>query len=592
MRKEVGLTEVEAKKRLIQYGVNEINDASELSPIKILLRQVRSNFVIYLLFFAMILSFFVGKYLTAYVILAVIVIMVSTGFFQEYKAEKAIIALKNMIMAYSVVIREGKEKEIPSSNIVPGDIIILRSGEKIPADCILLEERDLLINESILTGESKEVKKIVVKNENEYNDENLLFMGSFIINGKCLAKVVHTGMNSRFGKIASMISSAEKELPLQKKVNKIVKYMAIGGITVSLATGLMILFNSPVVDNEAVIAAMIIVIAVSVASFPEGFPVVLITALAKGAFRMAKKNAIVNRMSIIETLGETTVICSDKTGTITKGEMTVKKVMADNKIFEVSGVGYEGLGEFFQNKLKIDVKKEKSLSLLLKGAVVCNDSNISRLGEDNIYEINGTPTEAALLVMSAKAGFHKEDIESDREEEIPFSSERKMMSVITKEGKEFVVYSKGALEILLSKCKYIQRDSGVFTLHEREKSNIIKSNEELTSKAFRTLALAYKKTKKFNKDEIENGLIFLGFVAMEDPPREGVMEAISTCRKAGISVKMITGDNKETAVAISKQIGIYGDVLEGQNLDKMTDQELFNIVKNIAVLQESDQNIS
>jgi len=577
-----GLTEKESKKRLETYGTNEIKDNLVISPIRILFRQVKKNFVIYLLFVAMILSFFVGKNITAYAILAVIFLVIFTGFIQEYRAEKAIKSLKSMLMLISIVIRDGKEKEIFSKEIVPGDIILLRNGEKVPADCIVIEEKEILVNESILTGESKEVEKIVAKSEKDYSEKNTLYMGSFIVNGKCLAKVIHTGMNTKFGNIASMISTAEKELPLQNKINKISKYMVIVAIIFSVLTGLfMILGKSP--SENIYIEAFILMIALAVSAFPEGLPVVLTTSLASGVHKMAQKNAIVNRMSIIETLGETTVICSDKTGTITKGEMTVKKIFQNNQLVEVSGAGYEGNGDFLIHNRKINLKKENVLNDLVKCAVLCNDSRIERTGEDKIFHIIGTPTEASLLVMAAKADIYQEDMKYKRVEEIPFNSERKIMSVLCKSDEGNFVYSKGALEFLLKKCKYIQRNDGVFTLAERERKNILEANKEMTSDCLRTLAFAYKQVKTFSKDHFEEELIFLGLVGMEDPPREEVKESILLCMRAGIKVKMITGDNRETALAISKRIGLRGRVIEGEDLDKMTEIELSKIVSEIVI---------
>ena len=577
-----GLTEKEAKKKLEQYGLNEIKESLVISPIKILFRQIKKNFILYLLFIAVILSFIVGKLITAYAILVVIFVLIFTGFIQEYRAEKAIKSLSGMLMPISIVIRDGKEKEILSKDIVPGDIILLRNGEKIPADCIVIEEKELLVNESILTGESREIEKIAVKSEKDYSEKNTLFMGSFIVNGKCLAKVIHTGMNTKFGSIASMISTAEKELPLQNKVNRISKYMAIVAIVFSILTGLfMIMFNPP--SENLLIDALILMIALAVSAFPEGFPVVLITALANGVYKMAQKNAIVNRMSIIETLGETTVICSDKTGTITKGEMSVSKIYADNHMIDVTGAGYEGKGDFLINNRKINLEKDEVLDRLVKGSVICNDARIERTGEDNLYHINGTPTEASLLIMAAKLGMHTEDLEFKKIEEMPFDSKRKMMSVLCKLEKENYVFSKGAPEILLKNCRKIQRNDGVFTLTERERKKILEANKEMTSDCLRTLAIAYKKVTSFSKDHFEEELIFLGLVGMEDPPREEVKESILLCIKAGIKIKMITGDNKETALAISKRIGLHGRVIEGQDLDKMTEIELSKIVNEIVV---------
>ena len=579
---ERGLTDREAHKRLEAYGTNEIKDNLVISPVRILFRQVKKNFIVYLLFVAMVLSFFVGKALTGYAILGVIFLVIFTGFIQEYRAERAIKSLKGMLMPISIIIRDGKEKEVLSKEIVPGDIILLRNGEKIPADCLLLEEKELRINESILTGESKEVKKIPSRNEKDYSEKNILFMGTFVVNGKCIAKVIHTGMNTKFGSIASMISTAEKELPLQNKINKISKYMAIVAIVFSVLTGLfMIIGKSP--SENLYIDALILMIALAVSAFPEGLPVVLTTALASGVHKMAQKNAIVNRMSIIETLGETTVICSDKTGTITKGEMTVSKIYAGNNLFDVTGVGYKGEGDFILYNKKINPNTHNVLDMLVKGSVICNDARIERTGEDRLYNTHGTPTEASLLIMGAKANIHSEDLEFKKSEELPFDSKRKMMSVLCKFNQENYVFSKGAPEVLLAKCRKVQKEGGAFVLTRREKDKILSINKDLASSSLRTIAIAYKKVNSFNKDHFEEDLIFLGLVGMEDPPREEVRESIALCMRAGIKVKMITGDNKETALAISKRIGLHGKVIEGEDLDKMTEVELSKIVNEIVI---------
>ena len=584
MKKKLGgLTEKEARKNLEKYGFNEIKEIGKTSLLHILLRQVKSNFIIYLLLIAMTLSFFVGKSLTAYVILGVILVVVLTGFFQEYKAEKAIERLKEMVMPVSIVIRNNLQKEIFTKEIVPGDILLLKTGERIPADCIILSDKNLLVNEAVLTGESDEVKKFSAKNLNNPSKENLIFAGSFIVNGKCTAKVISTGMNTKFGKIATLISSAEKELPLQKKINLISKYMALIGIIMAFLTGFAILIQSEI-TNELLIEILILTIAISVSAFPEGFPVVLITTLSAGAYRMAQKNAIVNRMSIIETLGETTIICTDKTGTITKGEMTVRKIFLDHNLIKITGEGYEGKGNFLLNETRINPSNYKPLNLFLKTAVNCNDAHINRTGEDKIFHVSGTPTEAALLIMASKTNVYSEDF-NERIDEIPFSSERKMMSVLCKEGSKKFIYTKGALEYLLQKCKYIQRENGVFRLLERDKQRILKENKNMTSDTLRTLSFAYKETNSKNiKESDEKDLIFLGMVGMEDPPRKGVKEALIHCEKAGIKIKMITGDDKETAVSIAKQIGLNSNkVVEGSEIEKLSDKEFFKIVKQATI---------
>jgi len=580
---KTGLTSVEAKEKLAKYGFNEIKDISKNTPFKILLRQVKSNFIVYLLFVATIISFLVGKEITAYTILAIIFMVIIVGFIQEYRSEKAIGALKGMLTPTSTVIRDGKEQEVFSVNLVPGDILILRNGEKIPADCILLKEKELQINESVLTGESKEVRK-KIGTEETYSDENLIFMGTYIVNGKCVAKILHTGMNTRFGKIAGLISTTEKELPLQKKINSIAKYMAILAIVVSVLTGAVMLFRSSVIDMEVIINVLILVIALSVSAFPEGLPVVLITTLSSGVYRMAKLNAIVNRISIIETLGETTVICSDKTGTITKGEMTVKKIFTGESFFNVSGVGFEAKGDFFYENKKIDIKKEYFFSTLFYNLVLCNDARIEKTGDlENEFKTTGSATESALLVLAQKAGISKEDLIFERLEEIPFNSERKMMSVLCEMEKEKIVYSKGALEYLIKHCSFIQKKDGIFELTEEGKKNIFKANDSMTSNSLRTLAFAYKKVDIFSEESFEEDLIFIGLVGMEDPPREEVKEAIGQCHNAGIEVKMITGDNKETAFAVGKEIGLIGKLMEGYELENITDDELAKIIPSISI---------
>ncbi|MFH1801504.1 MAG: cation-transporting P-type ATPase [archaeon] len=580
-----GLDKKEAEKILQEHGYNEIRDINKISPFKILLRQIKNNFIIYFLAVAVIISFLVEKYATGYAIIAVIVLVVSIGFVQEYKAERAISALKEMIVPVSIAIRDRKETEVLTRELVPGDILILRNGEKVPADCIILEETGLLVNESILTGESKEVRKFAVKKEQDYKEKNQLFTGSFIVNGKCTAKIINTGMLTKFGKIAGMISTAEKELLLQKKINKISKYMAAIGISLSVLTGILILLQSKIITSEVLVSILILTIAIAVSSFPEGFPVALITSLSIGTYRMAKKNAIVNRMSIIETLGETTVICSDKTGTITTGEMTTKEIYTGQRKYSVSGIGYKADGDFFLDNKKIKIDKEKNLQLLLKTAVLCNDAEISRTGEDNIHYVIGAPTEGALLIAGAKAKLFRGEIKHSREKEIPFSSERKIMTVLCKEGKNETIYSKGAFEILIEKCKHIQKENGVFKMLKKDREIFEDINRQMTSRSLRVIAFAYRNLKESHREKnLEEELIFIGIVGIEDPPRKEVKMAIEICRKAGIKVKMITGDNKETAIAIAKQINLdKGKIIDGKEIDSMTDEQLAKAVKEIVI---------
>ncbi|MCL5783836.1 MAG: cation-transporting P-type ATPase [Patescibacteria group bacterium] len=566
----ISLSSKEAGQKLKEFGYNEIKEIHKVSALSILFRQVKKNSIVYLLLSAAVISFFISKPATAYSIFFVIFLVIIIGFIQEYRAEKAIQALKEMIMPNSLVIRDGKETEIPSKLLVPGDIIILRTGERIPADCLLLEENELQVNESILTGESKEIRKTVSSSSQKATEGNLLFMGSFIISGKGIAKVLATGMNTKFGKIAKMISTAEKELPLQTKINHISKYMVIVAFATSVLTGLIILTRSPILTPEILINIFVLIIALSVSSFPEGFPVVLITTLTIGARRMAKRHALVNRISVIEALGESSVVCTDKTGTITKGEMTVKKIFLKNLCLCPSETGFK-------------VDKNLILQKLFQAAVLCNDARIKEEEDGKNYKILGTPTEGALLILGAKAEVFQEDFKFIKEEETPFTSQRKMMSILGQINGEQVILAKGALEVLLKKCSHIQHEHRVAPLDGREKENILEKNKQLTTEAYRTLGLAYKPVKGTGKNYSENNLIFLGFVAMEDPPREEIAKAIRVCEKAKIKVKMITGDNKETAQAIARQIGLKGDILEGEEIDQLSDEELFNLIPKTAV---------
>lgn len=573
-----GLSETDAEGALKKYGYNEIREMLKVSPLKIFLRQIKTNYIIYLLIFAMIISFYVDKHITAYTILAVILIVVIVGFIMEYKAETAIKSLKQMITQMSTVIRYGKEQSIPSRELVPGDVIIIRTGDKIPADCVILEAKDLRVNESILTGESREINKSAAPDEHNYEQVHQLYMGTYIVNGKAIAKIIHTGMNTEFGKIANMISSAEKEITLQKKVNDIVKYMALNAIVFAIITGIVMSIRGAPLTGDEFVEILIVIIALSVSAFPEGFPVVLITTLAAGAKRMAGKNAIVNRMSIIETLGETTVVCTDKTGTLTKGEMTVKKIYAENKIFDVEGIGYEITGNFYDKKKIVSPEKIPHLHTLLKASVICNDARIEKKGD--AYATFGSPTEIALLILAGKAHMFKEDIQSERLEEIPFNSHTKVMTVLSEEYGKKEVYAKGAPEILLQRCTHVRNGNKIVKLTTKEKNKILATNKKLTEMSLRTLGFAYKEK---DKHSIEEKLIFLGLVGMEDPPREEVKDAIDICLKSGVQVKMLTGDNKDTAIAVAKEIGLIGKVLEGNDLDHLTDAELREKVKEITI---------
>lgn len=583
MTKHSGLTAEEARKKFSEFGLNEIHEVKKNSPILLLLNQVKKNYILYLLFAAAALSFIVGKSITAYTIITVIIVVVGVGFIQEYRAEKAISALKSMLMSRSRVMRDGKEVEIESTQIVPGDIVLLRAGEKVPADCMIIDEDEVRVDESVLTGESNEVKKSSGKNVDTASDEQKIYMGTFVISGKCVGQVMHTGMNTRFGGIAGMVSATQKSLPLQDKINKISTYMVAVALTISVLMGTVLFLRADTINPEFITSTLILMIALSVSAFPEGLPLVLIMTLANGVSKMAKKNAIVNRMSVIESLGETTVICTDKTGTITTGEMTVRKIVLDGKKIDVIGRGFSTDGQFEIGGKVFDGHDNHQFQELLKCSVACNDSKIEKTEIDHQYLPHGSTTEVALLIMAGKKGLFTEDSEFNRIEEMPFTSERKLMSVLVDDKDKRKVYVKGAPEMVLKHCQYYLEGNQKQKMTEKRMEELHEENKSMTSKALRTLALAYKEHGSDSKEYEEGGLIFLGIVGMEDPARVEAKDAVAACLKAGIKVKIITGDNKDTARAIAREVGIEGKVMTGEEIAALSDEELKDEVLDVAL---------
>ncbi len=578
-----GLSEADVLERRALYGLNELRDIGSVSVLTVLFRQIRGNFMIYLLVAAAILSFWVEKGVTGYTLLFIVGLVIVIGFFQEYRAERAISALKHLIAPVSIVIREGKQQEILSRDLVPGDIVVLRMGERVPADCLILEASDVQVDESVITGESGEIAKLKAPSLSATDSKHFLYMGSYLVRGRSIAQVSAVGMKTKFGSIASMISLEEKSLPLQGKINRLSVYTVIIALFFSVLVGVIQFFRISSFSPSVLVDLALIVIALAVSAFPESFPVVLLTTLSAGAHRMVRQNAIVNRMSVIETLGETTVICSDKTGTLTKGEMTAKQVLADGKMFSVSGAGYEEGGSFFLDSDQVSVPSHPVLRKLCEAAVLCNDASITHAEGGVSYKVLGTPTESALLIMAAKGSLHAQDIKAQRVAEVPFSSERKLMSVLIKQGRESLVYVKGAPEIVLSRCTRIQRANGSFTLTRKERESLLKQVASFNTQAYRTLALAYKPHGSLKGAYEEKELILLGIVALEDPPREEVVEALQQCTRAGIAVKMITGDHRETALSIAAQIGLSGEVLTGAELDTLSDAVLEERVQNTVI---------
>ncbi|MGQ9781949.1 MAG: cation-translocating P-type ATPase [Nitrososphaeria archaeon] len=584
-----GLTEDEVSKRLGTYGRNEIRREKKTSPWKIFAEQFK-NILIVLLLAATTLSLLIGEVLDAIVIFTIVVASAALGFIQEYRSEKAIQLLKKLAAPSATVIREGREKIVSSTEIVPGDVIVIRAGDRIPADTRLTEVYNLKVNEAPLTGESLPVEKDVerVPDEAVISDRtNMAFSGTVATYGRALGVVVATGMNTEFGKIAKTVQEETKTgTPLEKRMSAIGKWLTIFALAVCALVALLGISrgNNP---TEMVLWG----VSLAVAAVPEALPAVVTGSLAIGMYEMARRRAIVRRLPAVETLGSTSIICADKTGTMTKGEMTVKKIFVDDKLVGVGGVGYEPKGEFLVEEKIIEPKEFDALYTLLKAAALCNDSKL--FYDNGRWNVTGDTTEGALLVAAAKAKISEQELEKySRIKEIPFTSERKRMTTVHVEsgsGRKLAIM-KGAPEVVLEKSSYILRDGKVMELRREERGKIQLVNEKMASEALRNLAIAYKEetvVPEELKEDFEEKFIFLGLVGMIDPPREEVKEALKLCHDAGIKVAMITGDHKLTAVAVAKELGIIdGDnasVLTGAELEKISDEEFVKVVEEVKV---------
>jgi len=592
-----GLTSQEAKQRLTTYGPNELRKEKRKSSLKILLEQF-TDILMLILLFAVALSVGVGIYqgsmnemIDAAIILIIVIVSATLGFTQEYRSEKAVEALKKMTTPTASVLREGKEIRIPASELVPGDIILLYAGDKVPADGRLTEAFALKTDEASLTGESAPVQKstIALSEQAQLNDrENMVFTGTVVVYGRGRAIVTDTGMNTEFGKIADMVQTAPQEqTPLEKRLTGVGKTIGILALTVAISVGII----GIIVEQRPIIDMVLWAISLAVAAVPEALPAIVTGALAIGMYRMAKSNAIVKRLPAVETLGSTSVICSDKTGTMTKGEMTVQNIYVNEQSIKVTGIGYTPEGEFQVDDKKIEPHKD--IEELLKIAVLCNDSALNQDSQTNKWTVKGDPTEGALIVAAEKANIQKEtlDKEQPRINEVPFSSERKRMTTIhTKEDKQ-IVYMKGAPEIIMERCNKILLNGKIEPFAKEDYTKYFKITEELAQQALRNLAFAYKEfptDTKFTED-MEKDFVFVGIISMIDPPRPEVKDAIVVCKKAGIHVVMITGDHKLTATAVGKELGLLdqntsdNQVLTGQELEKMTDEQLADVVEGVVI---------
>jgi len=587
-----GLSSEEVQKRLQEFGPNELKKEKRKSPVKLFLEQFADMLIIILLI-ATALSFAVGEAYDAIVIIAIVMACAVLGFTQEYKAEKALEALKKMTAPTATVLRDGKEVQLETRDVVPGDIILLYTGDKVPADARLIEAMTMKTDEAPLTGESTPVNKDVkpLPEETTVSDRrNTLFTGTVVVYGRGKAVVTSTGMNTEFGKIAKMVQvTEEEETPLEKRMAHVGKWIGIFSIAVCAVVAIFGIYR-----GREILDMVLWGISLAVAAVPEALPAVVTGALAVGMYRMARENSIVRRLPAVETLGCTSVICSDKTGTMTKGEMTVQRIYVNGMALKVRGVGYEPQGSFLFEDKKLDPTKEKELYTLLKGATLCNDAKLEK--EEGKWIVKGDPTEGALVVAAAKADLWKEEIEKEepRINEIPFSSERKRMTTIHEaHGKSKIAYMKGAPEIVLERCTEIYTNGKVRKLTDKTRRQILAVNEAMAVQALRNLGFAYRELPESVtslNEENEKDFVFLGIVGMIDPPREEVKEAIYMCRKAGIKVVMVTGDHKLTAMAVAKELNLIGEnedeegrVLTGAELDKFSNKEFEKIVEDVVI---------
>ncbi len=592
-----GLSPEEAKQRIEKYGFNELKKEEHVSPLTLFFNQFK-NILIIILLVATVLSGLAGETLDAFLILVIVLFCAILGFVQEYRAERALEALKKMLSPTITVLRGGKEEEVDTKELVPGDVLLLEAGDKIPADGRVIENFSLRCDEAPLTGESAPVGKVLkpLPEDTRANDrKNMVFTGTTVVYGRAKSAVTSTGMDTVFGRIAQEVTSIKSEkTPLEKRTEEIGKWLGIISLVICfLVAGISVvreLMGGGKVDFPFIVTMVMFAVSLAVAAVPEALAAIVTGALAIGMHQMAQRNALVRKMPAVETLGCTTVICSDKTGTLTKGEMTVRKMFAGGKMIEVTGSGYEPVGEF-RGSGAIEVNKSEPISKLLLGGLLCNDSVLEKA--ENKWIVKGDPTEGALVVAAAKAGLHQKELrlENARVEELPFSSERKRMTTVHQmsDGKR-MAFMKGAPEMVLERCTHVLEEGGIRELNESDRTRLLKVNEEMAQQALRVLGFACRDFSdpmmECTEEALEKGMVFAGFAGMIDPPRAEAIEAINVCRQIHIRTVMITGDHKLTAVAIAKEMGIYRDgdvVLVGDDLIKMTEEDLEKIVHKVTV---------
>ncbi len=590
-----GLEKEEALNRKKEYGPNAIKDENKLNAFKLLASKFNS-ILIYVLLITSIVSLYLDQVVEFYAILAIIAFTVILGFVQEYRAERSVEALASLTAKKVEVIRNNKQKEILAEDLVPGDVVVLKRGLIVPADLRILESNNLSVNESILTGES--VPK--GKNSEPLKDSelsisertNIAFSGTSVMNGTGLGVVISTGFNSEIGKISKTLSSIKgQKTPLQKKLDTMSAKVSYAVIAISIVA-FVILLNR----GEDPSVALLLATALAVGGIPEGFPLALTMALSSGVRRMARSNAIIKDMASVETLGTTTVICTDKTGTLTQNKMMVIHFDTGEDV-SVEGKPYEPIASFKQKDKKVskeDIQKNKDF---LYTATLCNNAQIYK--EEGDWKLAGEPTEGALLGLVKSSGYDEIVLkeENKRVYEEPFDSEKKFMVTVNKNKSQYSAYLKGAVEKVLEKSTHIRVKGKLKKLDSTEKNRILKRTDDYSNQALRVLALASKKlegtnyTQKVLEKETQNGFVFEGLVGIKDPIREDVLDAVKDCDSAGVRIIMVTGDHKNTAKAIGEQIGIvtkeHNKVIEGKEIDEFTDEELDEIINKVAIFSRT-----
>ncbi|MFH1409196.1 MAG: cation-translocating P-type ATPase [Nanoarchaeota archaeon] len=580
-----GLSEAEAKKRLAEYGPNELQKGKRMTAFSLFISQFK-NPLLLLLVGAGILSIFLGDELEAIAIFGIVLLNAILGFIQEFKAEKAIEALEKISAPTARVMRDGKEQEIPAKDVVPGDILLLEAGDIVPADSRIIQVFSLQIDEASLTGESlpsdKDTKPYK-EGTSVADQENMAFMGTSVTYGKGMSIATTTGMKTEFGKIAkSLQTTKEVQTPLQEKFAKMAKQIGI----VAVLLIIIVLITGTVQGTLTFGQMLLFALALTVSTIPNSLPIIVTVGLSMGTKRLAKKNMLIKKLPAAESLGAATIIVSDKTGTITKNQMTITHLFYDNCNIDVSGTGYHPEGEFSIDKKKIS---GSTLDLMLRIGYLCNNAKL--VEKEGHHSIIGDPTEGSLIVLGRKGGKNDQSFRSfSLQEELPFDSDRKLMSVVYMTPQHMIeAYVKGAPDLLLKACDRIWQDGRVRKLTKTDRDKILAMNQSYAEGALRVLGLAYKELPKgtYTINNVEKNLVFVGLVGMMDPPRDEVKDAVARCRTAGIQVMVITGDHAVTTQAVASKIGLMkkGDVvLTGGDLSNMSDEELEKIIHKVRII--------